>query len=166
MADLNGDGALSVSEFRAAIAASAARGCAAGEEGECVAAEELERMFEAADVDKNGSIGFHEFTAAALLRRVELDDVSLHATFDAIDSEGLGYLTRESVLATVGVDTLTGGEHDIDLEQALLLADGDGDGKIDYAEFLAFVKIERLNKLNTPLQRARQLPPSPTQQRA
>ena len=63
---------------------------------------ELEALFAAADVDATQTLSFHEFVAAALVRRVELDDKMLHVAFEAIDSEGLGYITREAVVATMG----------------------------------------------------------------
>ena len=65
---------------------------------------ELEALFAAADVDATQTLSFHEFVAAALVRRVELDDKMLHVAFEAIDSEGLGYITREAVGATMGRD--------------------------------------------------------------
>ena len=98
------------------------------------------------DVDSSNTVGFHEFVAAAVLRRVDIDDRALHAAFDAIDSEGLGYITPESVRATVGIDANKYGD-DGDIDRFLEMADSDGDGKVDYAEFLDYVKRARLDGL-------------------
>ena len=132
-ADVDGNGVLSLDELRSALGAG-------------VDAAELEQLFDAVDVDSSNTVGFHEFVAAAVLRRVEIDDRALHAAFDAIDSEGLGYITPESVRATVGIDANKYGD-DGDIDRFLEMADSDGDGKVDYAEFLDYVKRARLDGL-------------------
>lgn len=115
---------------------------------EVVGPAELEYLFNQADVDGSRRIGYREFAAAALYRRIEIDDDALHAAFDAIDSEGLGFINKEMVLATIGVDNL-GGTHQSDIESAIQSADADGDGKIDIAEFLDYVKTVRLNSFSS-----------------
>ena len=130
-ADVDGNGVLSLDELRAAL-------------GTGVDGDELANLFESVDVDGSHTVGFHEFVAAAVVRRIDIDDQALHAAFDAIDSEGLGYITPESVRATVGIDAAHYGD-DGDIDRALSLADSDGDGKVDYAEFLDFVKKARLD---------------------
>ena len=132
-ADVDGNGVLSLDELRSALGAG-------------VDAAELEQLFDAVDVDSSNTVGFHEFVAAAVLRRVDIDDRALHAAFDAIDSEGLGYITPESVRATVGIDANKYGD-DGDIDRFLEMADSDGDGKVDYAEFLDYVKRARLDGL-------------------
>ncbi|KAH8071756.1 serine/threonine kinase [Aureococcus anophagefferens] len=101
---------------------------------ESIALETLSGLSDssAVDVDSSNTVGFHEFVAAAVLRRVDIDDRALHAAFDAIDSEGLGYITPESVRATVGIDANKYGD-DGDIDRFLEMADSDGDGKVDYA---------------------------------
>jgi len=99
---------------------------------------EVEELFAAADIDKTRSISYREFVAAALSRRVDIDDQALHAAFSAIDSEGLGYITKESCVATIGASRGLADEAAID--EALREADSDGDGKIDVNEFLDFLK--------------------------
>ena len=133
-ADADGDGSLSLAEFRAAL------------ESPDVATEEVRALFDAADVDASEAIGFHEFCAAALARRVDLDDAALRAAFDAIDSEGLGYLSPEAVRATIGLDH--GAAEGVGA--ALEHADADGDGRVDYGEFLDHVRSARLAALAPP----------------
>lgn len=184
-ADTDGDGTLSYDELKAAlideaskrdpdagsgtsIAGSGLRASLAGmmlgttanadDVNGIVDSNELERLFSAANIDGTKRISYREFAAAALSRRVELDDQSFHAAFDAIDSEGLGYISKFSILAHIGVDRLGGAaESDIVLsgvlrlirdadvtfssqERALEAADTDGDGRVDIAEFLDYVK--------------------------
>ncbi|KAH8056952.1 serine/threonine kinase [Aureococcus anophagefferens] len=54
--------------------------------------------------------------------------------------------SRRSVRATVGIDANKYGD-DGDIDRFLEMADSDGDGKVDYAEFLDYVKRARLDGL-------------------
>ena len=121
---------LSLGELRAAL-------------GREIEDAEVAALFEAVDVDARREISFHEFVAAALTRRVDLDDRALQVAFEAIDSEGLGYITPEAARATMGLDAASYGSVD-DISRALALADADGDGRVDYAEFLDYVREQRL----------------------
>lgn len=129
-ADLDGDGVLSIGELRTFL------GDAQVEE------RELELLFAATDVDATQTLSFHEFMAAALVRRVELDDKMLHVAFEAIDSEGLGYITREAVIATMGRDAKRYGSS---AEVDAALAHAGVGGRVDYNEFLDYIHAERLS---------------------
>jgi len=144
-ADANADGTLSLAELRDYIAKETPMSALESEATgilDNLKPGELEELFSAADVDKTRSISYREFVAAALSRRVDLDDQALHAAFSAIDSEGLGYITKESCIATIGASSGLAGEQA--LTEALADADADKDGKIDINEFLDFLKNARL----------------------
>jgi Ca2+-binding EF-hand superfamily protein len=129
-ADLDGNGVLSIKELRAFL------GDAQVEE------RELELLFAAADVDATQTSSFHEFVAAALVRQVELDDKMLHVAFEAIDSKGLGYITREAVIAMMGRDAKRYGSS---AEVDAALAHAGVGGRVDYNEFLDYIHAERLS---------------------
>ena len=71
-----------------------------------------------------------EFLAVVTWQRIHLADEKLHEIFDTLDTEGLGYLTAETIQAAVGVDF--GPEQ---IAQMIAEADADHDGRVDYAEF-------------------------------
>ena len=133
-ADLDGDGVLSLAELRSFL------GDAKVDE------RELELLFAAADVDATQTLSFHEFVAAALVRRVELDDKMLHVAFEAIDSEGLGYITREAVVATMGRDAKRYGST---AEVDAALAHAGVGGRVDYNEFLDYIHEQRLSGIGS-----------------
>uniref|UniRef100_A0A7S4E8X1 Calmodulin n=1 Tax=Pelagomonas calceolata TaxID=35677 RepID=A0A7S4E8X1_9STRA len=133
-ADLDGDGVLSLAELRSFL------GDAKVDE------RELEALFAAADVDATQTLSFHEFVAAALVRRVELDDKMLHVAFEAIDSEGLGYITREAVVATMGRDAKRYGST---AEVDAALAHAGVGGRVDYNEFLDYIHEQRLSGIGS-----------------
>eukprot|EP00633_Aureoumbra_lagunensis_P000776 CAMPEP_0197294366 /NCGR_PEP_ID=MMETSP0890-20130614/32193_1 /TAXON_ID=44058 ORGANISM="Aureoumbra lagunensis, Strain CCMP1510" /NCGR_SAMPLE_ID=MMETSP0890 /ASSEMBLY_ACC=CAM_ASM_000533 /LENGTH=911 /DNA_ID=CAMNT_0042769739 /DNA_START=31 /DNA_END=2766 /DNA_ORIENTATION=- len=143
-ADTNSDGKLTFTELKEYIA----RESKHSEESlqNALSSEELEALFDAVDVNKTRAISYREFVAAALYRRVDLDDKSLHAAFAAIDSEGLGYISREAVVATVGASDL-GNSATADIQAALEEADTSGDGRVDIGEFLDYFKSARLRAL-------------------
>ena len=62
-------------------------------------------------------------------QRIHLADEKLHEIFDTLDTEGLGYLTAETIQAAVGVDF--GPEQ---IAQMIAEADTDHDGRVDYAD--------------------------------
>ncbi|KAJ8599841.1 hypothetical protein CTAYLR_005615 [Chrysophaeum taylorii] len=163
LADKDGDGTLSFDELKGALLAEAKKaptkslvlsssfsdvmmlGHQSHQQNE-LDSREIDNLFQAVNVDGTNRIGYREFAAAALSRRVDLDDQALHAAFDAIDSEGLGYITPQAVKATIGVDNL--GDADLaDIEQALRAADSDGDGRVDIVDFLDYIKSARIRKL-------------------
>lgn len=71
-----------------------------------------------------------QFLAVVTWQRIHLADEKLHEIFDTLDTEGLGYLTAETIQAAVGVDF--GPEQ---IAQMIAEADADHDGRVDYAEF-------------------------------
>ena len=73
---------------------------------------------------------------------MELDDKMLHVAFEAIDSEGLGYITREAVVATMGRDAKRYGST---AEVDAALAHAGVGGRVDYNEFLDYIHEQRLS---------------------
>ena len=100
-----------------------------------------------ADYDDDTEIHYHEFVAAAMCKRVSIDEERLHVAFENLDVEGTGYLDYEGIKHAVG-----NGIPDEDIHDMLTQIDEDGDGKIDYKEFMHFWKrmmnAEEANPIN------------------
>ena len=87
-------------------------------------------MIAEADLDKNGTVDFPEFVE--LMRKREQHEIL--ETFHAIDNDGSGKLSTKElkdVMKSFG-EKLT----DAQLEEMFKNADADGDGQVDYQEFL------------------------------
>ncbi|KAH8081690.1 serine/threonine kinase [Aureococcus anophagefferens] len=100
---------------------------------------ELRDDFLRADVDGNGVLSLDELRSAL---GAGVDAAELEQLFDAVDVDS----SNTSVRATVGIDANKYGD-DGDIDRFLEMADSDGDGKVDYAEFLDYVKRARLDSL-------------------
>ena len=70
----------------------------------------------------------------------------LHVAFEAIDSEGLGYITREAVVATMGRDAKGYGST---AEVDAALAHAGVGGRVDYNEFLDYIHEQRLSGIGS-----------------
>ena len=64
--------------------------------------EEAKAFFEAADIDKNGSIDFGEWSAATINKRSLLNEKNLKATFDLFDKDGGGSISAEEIAQILG----------------------------------------------------------------
>jgi calcium-dependent protein kinase len=100
-------------------------------------AEEARAFFEAADVDKNGSIDFGEWSAATINKRTLLNEHNLKATFDLFDKDGGGSISAEEIAQILG--------HNMSKDQSVWKeiikeVDLNGDGQIDYLEFKTMMK--------------------------
>ena len=63
---------------------------------------EVEKMFNDIDQDHSGTIDYSEFIAAAMQKRVYLDEERLHDAFHRLDVEGTGFLTKEGLTKILG----------------------------------------------------------------
>ena len=97
--------------------------------------EELNEMIEEVDLDKNGEVDFEEFITLMNRRSKEIDiEEEVLNAFKIFDKEGNGLISiteLRHIMMTLG-DQLT--EEEID--DMLKEADNDGDGYINYEEFI------------------------------
>lgn len=92
------------------------------------------------DVDDDLEINYSEFIAAAMCKRIEIDDERIMVAFEAVDEEGTGYLNGEAIKRIMGSDA-----SDVEIKCVMDEIDSDGDGKIDYAEFCKYWKKLQLS---------------------
>lgn len=106
---------------------------------------ELRDMIREHDADESGQIEFDEF--CQLMCRQKLDDESgdnaenLKAAFRAFDKDCSGYITADElrqVMTSLG-EQLT----DEEIEEMIREADNDGDGQINYQEFVQMMVGKR-----------------------
>jgi len=97
--------------------------------------EELQEMIQSIDQDGNGEIDFEEFLELMVNKMNSGDEeAELQETFKYFDQGGKGYITRENLkeaMAKMG-NTLT----ELEIDDMINEADIDGDGTIDYEEFV------------------------------
>lgn len=125
--DRNGDGRLTLEELRASF-----------ESGEEPTEAELRGLLVKADANGDDSIDFPEFLAF-MQRRMSYFGVGdeVREEFDAFDTDRDGFVSIEElhqVMQKVG-EQMSREE----AESALRRADRDGDGRLSYPEFVAFM---------------------------
>lgn len=111
---------------------------------------EIRTLMEAADVDNNGTIDYGEFIAATLnLNKVEREE-NLFAAFTFFDKDSSGYITVDE-LQQACMEFNIG---DVRIDEMIMEADQDNDGRIDYNEFVAMMRkgnggLGRMNMRNS-----------------
>lgn len=103
--------------------------------GQNLSEDELKTMIEEVDTDKSGTIDFQEFLGLMAWKMKETDiEEELIEAFKVFDRDGNGLISAHElrfVMSTSG-EQLT----DEDIEEMIREADENGDGYIDYEEFV------------------------------
>lgn len=94
--------------------------------------DDCKRMFDAVDLDGSGKIRYTEFLAATIEAHGAISEERLAEAFDRLDSDDSGYITTGDLKEILGQDFP---QHEID--EIILEADLEKDGRISYGEFLA-----------------------------
>ncbi|CAG9313623.1 unnamed protein product [Blepharisma stoltei] len=99
----------------------------------------LETTFSVLDSNRNGKIDYTEFLAACLYNQTYLDQGLLKTAFQHFDHDRSGFITNDELR-----EVLTGGDlsvliSDDDIQEIMRETDKNGDGRIDYMEFLAMM---------------------------
>nr|CDS34248.1 calmodulin [Hymenolepis microstoma] len=123
--DKNGDGVISMAEL----------GSVMKSVGQEATEEDLKKMFKEVDTDGNGIIDFDEFLGLMTMRAIKSSsEDSLMPAFKVFDRDGNGFITLSELrlaMRNLG-ENLTVEQ----VEEMIREADVDGDGQINYQEFV------------------------------
>jgi len=127
--DGNGDGLLTVDEMKEGL-----------EKAEMDIPTDLKEMMAEVDADGSGVIDYTEFLAATLDRKeYEQEDVCW-AAFRVFDRNGDGKISPEELQAVLGDDGVKDSLGADTIENLLKGVDADGDGNIDFNEFMTMMR--------------------------
>ena len=105
--------------------------------------EELDRMFKSVDINQDkDSIYFTEFLAACLESQGRIEEHRLAEAFDRLDADDSGYISRENLRSILGKNCT-----EAYLDRLMSEADVNGDGQIEYAEFLALFMDQKRSEI-------------------
>jgi calcium-dependent protein kinase len=117
--DKDGDGTITVEELSLAVA----------ENGDSANVQEIQRMMQSADMDGDGKLSYREMMLTAVHKKLMNKEERLWAAFAKLDLDGNGKVTAAEIKSVLGENS--------EAAQLIAEADKDGDGEIDYDEFIA-----------------------------
>jgi len=134
--DDNSDGTLSMDELKKGMEKAGALGLP----------EDLVKVMQGIDADGNGRIDYTEFLAATMEQKSAEQESACWAAFRAFDRDGNGRITRKELqlVLETAEDSLGSAMGAEAIEKVLLECDGNGDDEIDFDEFLAMMKSNKL----------------------
>ena len=97
-----------------------------------ISENDVQRLFSKIDVDKNGKIDYTEFLAATIQKANYLKKEKLYEAFCKFDIDNSGFITTDELLKALKAEK----SQEKEVEQLIKAVDKNGDGKIDYKEFL------------------------------
>ena len=118
--DKNGDGMLSREELLAGMRRI----------DPAFSEEEADKVLRGADLDADGTISYEELTATFVQRKINAKEERLWDSFCKLDVNKDGRITAQELKAVLGEEDLS------QCAQLIREVDADGDGSIDYSEFL------------------------------
>lgn len=134
--DKNGNGTLSLEEFRGAF----------GEFQSKIGIdkklndEEIEKLFIAIDANKNGVIDYSEFVAIFAEHHIFKTEKYLRMAFEKFDADKNGKINAQELRNILGGGSIVPIEK---VERIIKQADTNGDGELDYNEVLKYIKSSR-----------------------
>jgi len=135
MFDKDGDGTITLEELNTVLRTL----------GQVPTEEELQMMMSSVDTDQNGVIDFSEFTSlmrSHLFTSLTLPtaEAEMLEAFKVFDTDGNGMISEEELkMAMINLgERLTKEE----IKAMIAAADVDGNGQIDYQEFIAMMRTK------------------------
>ena len=102
--------------------------------------QEIEKIFLSLDTDKNGQIGYTEFLASIISERTYLNEERLYEAFVNLDKNGSGKISKDEIKTVI----MKNNANDNCVEKIIEKVDKNGDGVIDYNEFLDMMGYNRM----------------------
>ena len=125
--DTNKNGTLNINEIKSGIDKM--------EKAKEINDEEKENIIQKIDTDKSSKIEYNEFLAACLEQKVYLREENLLSAFMMLDFDGSGKISKSEIKKA-----LNGDIDNETLDKIIKDFDLDGDGEIDYKEFVEGMK--------------------------
>lgn len=132
--DVNGDGTLTLHEIQKGL-----KGMVNG--------EQIANLMASADTDKSGEINYTEFIAATIDANVFMRDDYLRSAFNMFDKDGSGKIDNSEVAELLLGEELGNLVSKAAIEEALAEIDENGDGEIDFDEFMLMMKKATANDM-------------------
>jgi len=125
--DKNGDGSITFEELKAGLA---------HKEN----AETLINLLKSADTDNSGAIDYTEFIAATLDAQTYMRNDYLRTAFEMFDRDGSGSIDKNELCQILQGEGMEGLVPKDELMRYIQEVDNDGDGEIDFDEFLVMME--------------------------
>jgi calcium-dependent protein kinase len=111
--------------------------------------DELQKVMDSVDADGSGMIDYTEFIAASMSQREYLQEEVCWKAFRIFDKDGNGVITPEELQEVLGHDTGSEMQKNFkrnkeEIESIIQECDKDGDGCINFEEFLAMMKKDEV----------------------
>ena len=94
--------------------------------------KEIKELFDMIDVDQNGKIDYTEFLASTIQKKNYLRSERLLEAFCIFDKDNSGQITKDELLQALKAEK----SQEKEIEKYITAVDKNGDGKVDYKEFL------------------------------
>jgi len=127
--DKDGDGTISTSELAEAMKSL----------GQNPSDGEIQDMINEVDVDQSGTVDFDEFLKMMTTETKGVDfEQEMRSAFDVFDKDGSGTISPEEIFKLM--TSLGENLSEDDIKSMVKEVDKNGDGSIDYEEFVSFIR--------------------------
>ena len=99
--------------------------------------EDIDKMFDAVDIDRSGFIDYSEFVVASMNEKTLLTNEKLQTAFRMFDKDGSGFISATEIKEILGFGKSLSEDAVNDIVKQV---DENGDGQISFEEFSTMMK--------------------------